>query len=38
MFFEILSLKGEDYIEVEQEAAYADILLLAKPKLYTAKF
>lgn len=38
MFFEILSLKSKDYIDVEQEEAYAGILVLVKPKLYTSNF
>ncbi|XP_057862601.1 sister chromatid cohesion 1 protein 3 isoform X3 [Cryptomeria japonica] len=38
MFFEILALNTKSYIEVEQEAAYADILVSAKPKLFMANF
>lgn len=38
MFFEILCLKSKDYIDVEQEEAYAGIFVLEKPMLYTDNF
>ncbi|KAJ7543460.1 hypothetical protein O6H91_09G039200 [Diphasiastrum complanatum] len=38
MFFETLVLKSQDYIEVEQDDAYGDMILSARPKLLKATF